>query len=269
MKEIVNVFWTGGLDSTCRIAELSKLDVIIQPYYIIEVGRTSFQKEIKAIQSISNTIRLSPDTIGKLNDVIIIHESQLAKKDEYTKAWEVLYEKYKLGSQYALLARFAREKDLILEVSIENSPRSKAHKALDEESKLKIVKKGELEEYSIDQQNSSKEAILLFENIRFPKTIWNLTKLEEVEKIKKMGLECIIHLTWFCHRPILGLTCGHCNPCKDAINEGMSCRVSRIGFFLGAIRKYTYDLFMSKYWKYKRVLINKITLTHYNLSRQQ
>ena len=32
MKHI-NVLWTGGLDSTFRILELSKADVEVQPYY--------------------------------------------------------------------------------------------------------------------------------------------------------------------------------------------------------------------------------------------
>ena len=31
MKKIVNVLWTGGLDSTCRIVELTQYDIIVQP----------------------------------------------------------------------------------------------------------------------------------------------------------------------------------------------------------------------------------------------
>ena len=33
-KRIVNIFWTGGLDSTFRIVELSQRQCTIQPYYI-------------------------------------------------------------------------------------------------------------------------------------------------------------------------------------------------------------------------------------------
>lgn len=37
---IINILWTGGLDSTCRVAQLSQMgNIIIQPYYIIDPCR--------------------------------------------------------------------------------------------------------------------------------------------------------------------------------------------------------------------------------------
>lgn len=67
-----------------------------------------------------------------------------------------------------------------------------------------------------------------------------MSKLEEVEYMKSIGLESIIGKTHFCHTPVFGLTCGQCNPCKDALNEGMQYRVSTFGRILGFFRKYLY-----------------------------
>lgn len=39
---IVNILWTGGLDSSFRVIELSQMEVIIQPYYIIDPVRSLF-----------------------------------------------------------------------------------------------------------------------------------------------------------------------------------------------------------------------------------
>lgn len=81
-----------------------------------------------------------------------------------------------------------------------------------------------------------------------------MTKLEEVEYMKSIGLENIILKTWFCHRPVFGYTCGHCNPCKDALNEGMSFRVSKIGYVLGTLRLC--------YGKFKRIPKKIIQIIH-------
>ena len=58
----VNVLWTGGLDSTYRVLELSRTDVTIQPYYLAYVN-PSTKYEIRAIRQITKVIlsvHLSP-----------------------------------------------------------------------------------------------------------------------------------------------------------------------------------------------------------------
>ena len=50
-KQTINVLWTGGLDSTCRVAQLSQMDnITIQPYYIVDPGRKSVEYELKAMK---------------------------------------------------------------------------------------------------------------------------------------------------------------------------------------------------------------------------
>lgn len=255
MKKVVNVFWTGGLDSTCRVAELSRMDIILQPYYIIDRGRGSVKEEMRAMDTITKIIRSNENTVCELRDVITVKREDVAKYEDITEARERLSEKYKIGEQYDWLARFARQNNLIIEYSLENSPISKVMQAINGESKLIADDEDErLRRLMIDVAQSSPEAVLLFQNIRFPSTLWNMTKLEEADELKSMGLEEAYRKTWFCHRPVFGLACGHCNPCRDALNEGMAYRVTRLGYVLGIPRHVAYVTykFFEPLWKRKK-----------------
>ena len=96
-------------------------------------------------------------------------------------------------------------------------------------------------DYRIDAEFSKSEAKLLFENLLMPKTLWKMTKIEEVQEIKELGFGEVVTKTWFCHNPIFGLPCGNCNPCKDALNEDMAYRIPKMGLFMGTIRKNILD----------------------------
>ena len=54
-NKIVEIFWTGGFDSTFRIVQLSRCNVTIQPYYISD-NRKSEKNELKAIEQITNIL---------------------------------------------------------------------------------------------------------------------------------------------------------------------------------------------------------------------
>jgi hypothetical protein len=75
----------------------------------------------------------------------------------------------------------------------------------------------------------------------FPAFMRNIEKTDEWAWLACHGYEEIAQSTWFCHRPVMGLTCGHCHPCQDALHEGMAHRVSTLGYVLGALRRFTYD----------------------------
>lgn len=56
----VNILWTGGLDSSCRIIELSRMNVEIQPYYIWDTTRDSIKQEIRAMKRITQDVQNHP-----------------------------------------------------------------------------------------------------------------------------------------------------------------------------------------------------------------
>lgn len=237
----INILWTGGLDSTYRIIELSRLNVTIQPFYILDKTRKSIAQELKAMRKITIDIKNNANTKAKLLPFKIINISDIHEDNSITKAWSILNKKYILGSQYDFLARFAKQYKLKLEVGLEKSERSKATMAIKGETTIYLEKRKLDDEiysvYVIDAVHSSNEGALIFQDLLLPASLWNMTKLDEVEGYKKLGFEKTLKETWFCHRPIFGLPCGHCNPCKDCLNEGMAYRIPRIGFLLGGVRR--------------------------------
>ena len=242
----INVLWTGGLDSTFRILELSQLPVVIQPYYIWDQTRGSIKQELRAMKRIAADVRLHPQTKASLLPIKIIHDAEIAKNAAITHAWKILHERYSLGSQYDYLARFAFQHGLKLEVGLESSARSKATTAINSESNIvlnNINTGGEkVSFYQIDESASSPEGILIFQNLILPASLWHMSKLDEVEAYRAWGYGDTITKTWFCHRPVFGLPCGHCNPCKDCLNEGLAFRVPRLGYYLGTCRMYLFGI---------------------------
>lgn len=248
--ELVNILWTGGLDSTYRIVELSLLPIRIQPFYILDNTRLSTRYELKAMKIIASQIKCSPRTKAKLLDLKMVNKLDICEDVEITKAWTVLNKKYNLGIQYDFIARFAKQYKLKLEVGLEKSERSKAANAINSETSILLEDK-KIEDmfysvYVIDLLNSSNEGKLLFKDILLPATLWNMTKLDEIEGFKKLGYRNMVRETWFCHNPVLGLPCGHCNPCKDCLNEGLAFRIPKLGYLLGYIRKIIHNIYHRK-----------------------
>lgn len=64
-----------------------------------------------------------------------------------------------------------------------------------------------------------------------------MTKEEEINRLKELGHQNTIKYTWFCHFPVWGMPCGHCNPCRDCLNEGLAFRVPKLGRLLYYIYK--------------------------------
>lgn len=231
-KRQVNILWTGGLDSSFRVIELSQMGVIIQPYYIVDPVRSSIKYELKAIKTITDIIRNHPKTKATLLDLKKIYLNQIVADKKISEAFTRLHDKYVIGHQYDLIARYAEQHNIRFELSLEKSDRSKAMCCISNETTLIPFKDDEYSIYRINPDKSSKDGMLVFSNIDLPTSLWNLTKLEEVEQLKRMGHSDTIKYTWFCHFPVFGMPCGHCNPCQDSINEGLSFRVPLKGRIL-------------------------------------
>lgn len=240
---IINLLWTGGLDSTFRLVELSRENVEIQPYYIIDPERKSTYKEKEAMEKIYSLLKKNKQTKASLKELKYIQMKNIHSDKKITESWQFFSNYNKLGNQYDFLARFAKQNDIILEVGLENSPRGKASTVLNKfgylqeeiypQSKGLWGKVFRIPENCIIQQSKD-----IFGRLRFPQHLFTIEKIEEIELLKHWGYEDIIHKTWFCHDPVLGYPCGRCNPCKDALNEGLSWRIPRIGRIMGTARSY-------------------------------
>ena len=81
----------------------------------------------------------------------------------------------------------------------------------------------------IDPAQSTEAGRLLFSRFALPAHIWDIFKPEEAKEMEDLGYGDVFRKTWFCHRPVLGMPCGHCNPCRDAVRDGMGWRIPWLG----------------------------------------
>lgn len=59
---LISVLWTGGLDSSYRMVQLSRRHVRVQPYYLSD-NRRSEQQELNSIAEVTRDIQEHPDTV--------------------------------------------------------------------------------------------------------------------------------------------------------------------------------------------------------------
>lgn len=226
----VEIFWTGGFDSSFRVCQLSRKPIIIQPYYLSD-KRQSEPNELVAIKIITKKLRENKNTKAILNDIIYIPYDEKQTDTTLSEAYNTLRMQTFMGSQYEWLGAFAMEHKGI-EMSIHKD--DKAIELIAKHGKLKKITDEIGDYYIIDEHNSSKDCITVFGNCHFP--LVDFTKLQMEEQYKNMGLSDVIDDTWFCFTPINGKPCGCCNPCKYTIEEGMKYRFTK-----EALRRYNHQ----------------------------
>lgn len=233
----VNILWTGGLDSTYRILELSMQEVVIQPYYLASVN-PSTQYELRAIVDLVEIILKRSQTRCQLLPLIVVHADQIAPNAEITKALENLHETTRLGSQYDFIARFAFQYNLIIELGIEKDPHESTIQRCIEKNGGALIQDGYVVancEYA-DMQ-------LVFSNMRFPLPLFEMTKQDEINQYKKLQAEGILDKIWFCYRPVNGKPCGLCDPCTTYIEVGLDAMIPPHRLRLYRFRKNNMALF--------------------------
>ena len=244
-KKTIEILWTGGLDSTFRVVQLSMLPVKIQPYYI-RTNRKSESMELNAIEEISKILRQKPATRCELLPLIKIQMNERIISEEITNAYHRIKKQRHLGSQYEYLGSFATKHQGI-EIGIENW--NGFHNKFGCLTKVTSDQIGDF--YIYDLERSPKELHVLFQNYHFP--IAFMTKLEIKEKYIAWGTKDLMELTWFCYTPIDGQPCGKCRPCILTIEAGMKERFSKKALF----RYWRHKIF-TPIRKFKPRLIRKI-----------
>lgn len=252
-NSLVKIFWTGGFDSTYRIIELSRHNVVIQPFYLVDKKRRSTKNELNSIRRITTDIENHPHTRCKILPLITQEVSELHQDTEITKAYQNLIDIAYIGPQYIWLAKFARYHKG-LEICIEAAEYLVgAGYFLFKYGQFIKINEGNITYYILDENNSSKDVFTIFGSFHFP--ILDLTKKQMLEKYKELGFYETMKKTWFCHTPINGEACGVCNPCKQVIQSGLEIRITTAG-----MARFKRDEYYKKYWwfKYWKKMRNKI-----------
>ena len=257
-NRIVHILWTGGLDSTYRMVELSRKKCVIQPHYVI-VNRKNIKNELKAIHDITAILNSDKRTIAELRPVETFSKHDLEEYPDIQSAWEILHERKDFKSQqYPLFTRYARQKGLKLEMGIQFSKGGTVAKVVDEAFLMDSPDDDEV--MMIDPEKGSHEwaSYTLFKDFRFPKSLYHKTKREEIEELKRLGYGKVLKRVWTCFRPVLGMPCGHCFACQSAIYEGAGELIPKVGYMLGSIRQY-YNKILTRLKKLlKRILSQRV-----------
>lgn len=219
-KKEVEIFWTGGYDSTFRVVQLSRMDVVIRPYYLSD-NRIAESYEIAAIEKATQLIRNHPDTKAELLDIVYVPVSDRpANNPEIKKAYENIFSKNWLGNQYVWLADFAKLHKGI-ELSIEKG--TNPVRLIEQNGGFKKISlEGIGETFVVDEKTHS-DYLAIFGNFSIP--LLEVSKLDMKAFFLDNGYEDVMKATWFCHSPINGKPCGKCNPCKGVVEEGMAERL--------------------------------------------
>ncbi len=191
---VIRVLWTGGLDSSYRMVQLSRRPVRVQPYYLSD-NRRSEQQELNSIAEVTKDIQNHPDTVCTILPLLTRRADDIEPDKETTRAYRRLRDATGIGSQYDWLARFAKS-IAGLELCLEKAESSKALNCILKFGALKLEHDISNEPYYvIDTDRSNQDLIQVFGPFRYP--IIDKTKLEMVEEFKRLGFEQTMHKTWF------------------------------------------------------------------------
>ena len=245
----INILWTGGMDSTFRVVELSRCQCTIQPYYVVIGKRKSRRYELNAIDKISRILREDVRTQAKLLDPIIVYEHELSRDSNIFDSW---YRLMKGQSwQYYVLAKFANQHHIEVEMGIQFSPNGTVARHVDE-TLLVPDSDPNYDVMVIDKDRAAQDTLTVFGGFCFPKSLFHKTKKEEIETLRRDGYENVLKHVWFCFNPTWGFPCGHCPPCHSYEKEGV--RLPLIGKLLYIIHRL--------YPKIKEICVSKHQLKY-------
>lgn len=234
-SKVVNVLWTGGYDSSFRMVQLSKIGVVIQPYYLSD-NRRSEKNELNAIAQITADIKKNPQTKCTILPLIVSNTSDVKPNAEITKSFRKLRKVGRIGTQYDWLARFSEEHSLQgLELGIEKAASCQVVTIFNKfNAKLELVNDGDVAYYQIDGDQSHPDIVKVFGQFHYP--LLNMTKIDMLAEYKRLGFEDTVTKTWFCFNPINNKPCGLCNPCRSALSEGMEFRFPKSSLIRNKLR---------------------------------
>lgn len=225
MSETINILWTGGWDSTFRLLKLSQVEGLsIRPIYIRDHGRPGMAHELAAMCSILPQVRNIAR--ARVLDVELYDWGAICRdfpNEGVSVAYGRLKEEFGLGYQYETFALLCEGLGIRAECAVENSPRSKAKRAIDAQCLLVPCDDGPRGRFRVVSKGANSDAATVFGRLDFG--MLGVSKVEAKRAARESGWMPIMRRTWFCHAPLNGKPCGTCNPCKDAMAEGMRWRM--------------------------------------------
>jgi len=213
----VNIFWTGGWDSTFRVLQLLiEEKKKVQPHFIVR-SQASVGKEITTMIDIRRQLfRNFPETRKLLLPTKYIDIRNVIEEQTISAAVKYIKKEQEFAQQYDFCSRYCWQNNFYdMEMCIHKD--DKAHKLLapylENSTWNSHVKKTEKGQKAYD----------VFQYYKFP--LYSMTKLEMGKIAQSGGWIELLEITWFCASPYKGKPCGFCGPCTYVIEEGLSRRL--------------------------------------------
>ena len=238
-NQAINILWTGGMDSTFRLAQLLFIyKKNVQPYYIIDEERFSTQYELRAMEAIKKRcIQKDPENEKRILPTIFHDLKNIPADKEISDSYQRLVKIESIGIQYQWLARFCKfmqitDMELSLETAIFDKD-NRTRKLLGEH--LKEIESDTGKTFRLSESAKGLDKFAIYGYFTFP--AYDFTKADKYEYSVKYKFDDVIRLTWFCHMPTKwGKPCGKCHPCRAAYREGLKWRLP----FSAKIRYHTW-----------------------------
>lgn len=233
MHKNYRLFWTGGFDSTFRLAELSRRPVKISPVYIVFQDRLAVTPlELKAHERILAYLKSRPETIAQIMPVRYVTWKQIviSRAVKTAHEWVSQHFPFKIPHCDLLLAAYA-EKSKGIEIGLEKyyDKPGRTFIALEEAGGLHFDEEGigRLQ----DPHNEHPQLMLMHGNYAY--SIANRLEIEMWSLLQKWGYQDIVNLTQTCEHPYHDTPCGCCTNCWVKIHSAM-------GWYLGekALKRY-------------------------------
>jgi hypothetical protein len=223
MPKPVNLLWTSGWDSTYRLLELLLVhEKPVQPYYLFDRNRKSYELEVKAMDNIKSLLlKKSPKVAAILRPTIYKEVSEIKPDDRISGQFQEALKLKRTGTQYEWLARYAAEIGVDdLELCVDMVTPGFFHSYV----WPNLLKEFDGKGYNFRlKDDPSYPALRMFSCFRFP--IPQYTKVDLQRMATEHGFIDLMEHTWFCHTPINGQPCGLCVPCQVTMEHGMRRRI--------------------------------------------
>lgn len=217
-QKCVNLFWTGGYDSTFRLLQLVLIEnKCVNPIYLnfdgldgVNIRRQNVHFEINTMKKIINELRI----LGYehfVKPLKIINNIKLSNEvlQSTTKMYKDGFLRRPI-SQYAYMIQFSLDYNIVIEEGAEKSENGTSYKML-----RNYLNKNKMVDL---QKIKMKPEFYVIRNLRFP--IIHLTKLEMLKIAKKNNFEHIISMSKSCWYPSMsGSPCKKCPMCLDRVIE--------------------------------------------------
>ena len=222
----VNLFWTGGWDSTFRLLQLVLVEKkLVQTYYLIDPKRQSLRNEIKVQREIKDRLyKEYPHTRDLILPTLYYEVNDLRGDEELLEAYHVFLQFKVLETQYLWLSLFCKQMGINdMELCVEGVTQSV--KPIERRVWYSIlVLIGGTRHARIADEFKDTVVQTLFGFFYFPIRGYTRQDMEAYAEI--YGWKDYLYMTWFCHYPVHGrYPCGTCDPCHQVILRGYGRRI--------------------------------------------